>query len=949
MNTLFSISKISALLTLALLTANLAFAATAVLQRGYTPDVAGANLTETVLTPANVTPGNFGRLFSLPVDGNIYAQPLYQPNLNIGGVNHNVLFVATMKDNVYAFDADNPGAPLWAVSYANIIPGSRPVPAFNPGATNTDSIVGPSGILSTPVIDPNSNSLYFVTAAIEADNIVYRLHAVDTRSGAEKFGGPAVITGNVTAGGNRIDFVPRYHAQRPALALANGHVIIAFASHDDWGAFYGWVMSYDAATLAQTGVLNPAATADHGAGIWQSGRPPVVDGNGYVYFITGNGIGSAANPNTADGINNFAESVIKLDPHDLHVVDYFTTYLYDFLDVHDLDMSSSGPTLIPGSNVLIGGGKTGWLFLLDSQNLGHLQDNDAGALQAQAFSAGEIVGGPVVWGRSDAAGGALIYNWSESDALNVWAYDKQRRSIGSAPVATASTQQQRYPGGILALSANGDGQGILWALLNSQGDADARLPPGELRAIDAADVTKVLWNSAANPARDDFGLLAKFVPPVVADGKVFVATASNQVVVYGLLPNNGGATVTAWPPRQPALGGAASYLVKALDAAGAELKANWSVSGLPTGAAGVFQTDAHGRTYLRVSVSAATPSGSYRLFATATVNSQAASQAILLEVGDEATAVAAAAKADSQASPHLAKVAIDGNSNTYWKSLDTAPAADYPHSITLDLGSVKPVAGLSYLPRQDGCVDGTAMQYEVYLSTDNVNWLTQTTGGSFDYGPAWRSYACDSQTFPQVQQISFPVTNARYVKLNALNSVIDGAPWASAAEVKVYVAKINASVSGDYVLATFYDGMVLDVYGQAPASGIGITASQQFYAALGDQQWRLSAAPTPGYYRLSSLSGIAAGQDLALEAAGGSTADGAGLDQWTWSGGAHQQFAFNPVSDGSGSYRISNLNSGLCLDVQNGSYDAGAAIDQKPCYNDLNRRWWLTPANPAIP
>jgi len=926
-----------------------ASADTAVLQRGYTPDVAGANLNETVLTPANVNPASFGRIFSLPVDAAIYAQPLYVPNLSIGGAPHNVVFVATMKDSLYAFDADQPNAPLWAVNYAAAIPGAIPVPVpfFQGVGTNSGNISGPVGIESTPVIDAVTNTMYFVTNTYEIDQFVFRLHAVDITSGAEKFGGPTVINGTFTGSGNTLNFDPSVHNQRTSLTLANGQVIVAFASHNDFGQYYGWIMSYGASTLTMTGIFN-GAPSNHGAAVWQCGRPPAVDSAGYVYLYTGNGFPDTKLP-TADGINNFAESALKLDPKSLKVLDYFTPESYQDMDAQDADLSSSGPSLMPGTNVLIGGGKTGIMYLLNTQNLGQNQTNDTGALQNPTVSyQAEIRGGPVIWSRSAPAGGALVYNWSAGDSLKAFSYNSNTSTISTYPVSTFSGQPLLYPGGMLALSANGDNNGIIWAAINSQGDADTRVAPGELVALNAANLSQELWASTNVPARDDFGLWSKYVPPLVVNGKVFMATQSNQLVVYGLLPTQGAAVVSAWPPQQAALGRVANYIVAALTASGSPTPANWTVTGLPVGAAGNFITDAQGRTVLQVQLGLTTPRGSYRLFATANVNGYLTTQAVLLNVPDASATPIAKATADSQVSPHLAKAAIDGNSNTFWKTLDTAPAPNYPHSITLDLGSVKPVSGVSYLPRQDGCVDGTVMQYEVSLNADGVNWFSQSAGGSFDYGPAWRTFACNQNSFPQIQTISFPVTNARYIMLNVLGSVIDGDPWASAAEVKVYVANGAAPLAGDYTLVARHSGKAMDGLTLAP----GAPVTQESYAVEADQQWRIAASPNPGYYSLTNLASIATGNTLVLDVTGNSGAPGALLELWYPWGGYNQQFKFNPSGDGTGFYTMTNFNTGQCNDVLNISTADGAAIGQWPCANgsyNFNEQWWLTPADPSLP
>ncbi len=796
-----------------------------VLQHGYDTNVSGANLTESILTPSNVSPSTFGRIFSLPVDGSIYAQPLYVPNLTINGSTHNVVFVATMKNIIYAFDADTFGPPLWQVNYSSTaVSGSSPVPITDFVGSNSYNIAGPVGIESTPVI--NANTMYFVTNTLESGNIVFRLHAVDITTGNEKFGGPVVITGSYTLNGNTITFNPGTQNQRMSLTIANGQIIIGFASHEDDSVWYGWVMSYNASTLTQNAVLN-TVPSNYGGGVWQSGRPPAVDSSGYVYLFTGNGM-ELNNLITADGVNNFAESALKLDPTTLKVIDYFTPSNYQYLDANDLDFTSSGPSLIPGANVLVGGSKFGTLYALNTQNLGQMQANDAGALQAiVGASIGEIHGGPTIWNRPAAAGGPLVFNWGAWDTLKVYSFNSTTNNLTQTSATTDGTV---YPGAMLTLSANGNNNGIVWTSLNSQGDADHRQPPGEIRAYDPTNLSQALWTSTAIPARDDLGLWMKWVPPVVVNGKVYVATQSNQLMVYGLLPTSGAPLVTAWPPRKDALGTQANYFVSALSASGSSLTATWSVSGLPTGATGQFLTDSHGRTNLEVllNVNGTTPSGLYPLNLTANVAGNQTTQSVLLNIPGSTAFTPLTAVADSQVSPHISEAAIDANIGTFWKTLDSSTPTTYPHSVSLDLGSTQLISGISYLPRQDGCVDGTALQYEVYLSTDNVNWFTQPAGGSFDYGPAWRSYACDSQTFPQIQKIAFPATSARYVLLNVLGSVEDGAPWASAAELRAYVANTSEpQVALSSSAGTISAGQ--SVTFTATVSGNNPTGTVQFY------------------------------------------------------------------------------------------------------------------------
>jgi hypothetical protein len=767
----------------------------AVLQRGYSTGVINANTAETILTPSNVNETTFGRIFSLPVDGQIYAQPLYVPGVAIPNQGtHNVLYVATMNDSIFAFDADTPGAPLWSVNYASLL-GAAPVPIVNYVATDSLNIAGACGIEGTPVIDPTTLTMYFVTNTLESANVVYRLHAVDITTGAEKFGGPVIISGTFTAGGKTVTFTPLLQNQRVSLTIAKNQVVIGFGSHEDYYGYYGWLMSYDKTSLAQTGVFNAAPTADHGAGIWQSGLPPAVDSSGYVYAFSGNGFAAAGQATAYDGINNFPDSALKLDPgNGLKLIDWFTPANYAYLDANDLDLSSGGPLLLPGTTSLLIGGKDGNAYLLNTQNMGKLQTNNAGALQAfQASPFGGIRTGFAYWARSTAAGGPIAFLWASYDALKAFPFNGTTLAI--APSGSYYLPSDLFPGGELTLSSNGDNAGIIWASVTSQGDADHRMAPGSIVAINAATMSP-LWSSAGNASRDDFGLLAKYVPPLVVNGKVYVASNSHQVVVYGLLPTNA-ATVTAWPMNQAALGGSAAFVVNALSPAGTPQTATWSVTGLPTGANGSFITDSQGQTVLQITAGATTPSGNTIVQATASVNGTQTTQPVMVNFSQTAVAPAAAATADSYYPINPPSFAIDGNQYTYWETLFGATTPNYPHELTIDLGSVQPIYGISYLTRQDGCSNGMIMQYTISLSRDGINF-PEVTGGSFDYGPQWHNFNCAGNSFflPKRMTVTFPTTSARYVQLTGLGSVTDVDPWASAAEVQVFTAATTAATAG---------------------------------------------------------------------------------------------------------------------------------------------------------
>ena len=304
---------------LALLQALSAHAQSPVLQRGYDAGVSGATLSETTLIASKVVPGTFGLVFKLPVDDNIMAQPLYVPNVVINQAAHNVLYVATMNDTLYAFDADVGGAPLWTRNLATAV-GATPVPIAQFAYSGNKNIIGNLGILSTPVIDLSTNTLYAVACTLESNTLVYRLHAVDITSG--------VLRSRLRRGDlghlQHDDFDARNAWQRLSLVLAGNNIVFGFGAlelESTANLYSGWVMAYDKRTLGQTGIFATVTSGNGGAGVWQSGRPPVVDSSGYVYVITGNGY----NGTGYDGVHNFSESILKLDPaNGLALKDWFT-------------------------------------------------------------------------------------------------------------------------------------------------------------------------------------------------------------------------------------------------------------------------------------------------------------------------------------------------------------------------------------------------------------------------------------------------------------------------------------------------------------------------------------------------------------------------------------------------------------------------------------------------
>lgn len=532
----------------------------------------GANLAETVLNVSNVNVTQFGKLFTRSVDGQMYAQPLVVSNVNIPGKGaRNVVFVATMHNSVYAFDADDPAAnsPYWSVNLGPSVPSQD---------TGTGDIQPEIGITATPAVDPSSNTIYVVAKTKESGSYLHRLHALDLSSGQEKAPGPVLISASVPGNGDGnnggvISFNHLVQLNRSALLLLNGRLYVAFGSHGDKSPAHGWILGYDAATLQRTAVFNSTATGWLGT-IWQAGQGMAADAAGYLYLITGNG---AFNYST--GGQDLGQSFVKLSTPNLTVVDWFTPYNYANLNAVDFDLGASGPLLIPGTNLLVGGGKESVFYLLDRSQLGHFNaGGDTQIVQSFTAGAGHIHGSPVYW---NGPGGPFIYLWSEQDRLKQFRFGSV---FQTTPVATSDmTVPPGMPGGMLAISAAGNapGSGILWAA-HPLGDSNPATVPGILRAFDAADVGTELWNSLENAPRDDVGNFAKFCAPTIANGKVYMATFSNRLVVYGLSPT-ACPTITLAPSTLPSATAGTAYNQTVTPSGGAGPYQFNATTGLPPG------------------------------------------------------------------------------------------------------------------------------------------------------------------------------------------------------------------------------------------------------------------------------------------------------------------------------------------------------------------------------
>ena len=525
---------------LALGIAAYSFAQVNVLTANYDNQRSNANLQETTLTPVNVTPKTFGKLGTFPVDGQIYAQPLYASGVQIPGKGtRNVVYVATMHNSVYAIDADAPQSTsaLWQVNFGPSVPSSL---------LNFTDILPETGILSTPVIDLAKQVMYVVADTLENGYPVFRIHALSLADGHEMLSGPVVITATVPGNGaasyfGSVTFDPLLHLQRPGLALANGNVYVCFGSHGDGGDYHGWMLGYDASNLQRRVSLINLSPQGAGGSIWQSGRAPAIDPNGNLFVATGNG--------DFDGSSNFSESVLKFSS-DLKVLDYYTPSDWANLNGHDWDLGSTGVMLIPGSNALLTGAKSGLLYLITG-SMGHLGSNNTSAVQSiQA----------VKWGMFDFAlwnnsKGPIVYVKEPFGVLR--AFQISGGKLAADVLAENNPIVPSMFAGI-AVSANGgnDGTGIVWETTGSSSQAD-----GILHALDASDISKELWNSTMVPDRDPLGRFAKFVAPTVVNGRVYAPTFSNALVIYGLLANG---NVDNGPPQITAVANGASFVSDAV-------------------------------------------------------------------------------------------------------------------------------------------------------------------------------------------------------------------------------------------------------------------------------------------------------------------------------------------------------------------------------------------------
>ncbi len=498
----------------------------------------GQNLQEYALTPTRVSGGKFGKVWSCSVDGDVYAQPLYVANFAIGGGTHNVVFVATQHDSVYAFDADAANCmTYWTIHLVGA--GVSSVPASDTGCGDTPTEIGITG---TPVIDPASKTLYFVAKTKENGSYFQRLHRVSLATGAEQSGSPATIT----AAGGGTPFDPLINNQRPALALTAGNVYVGWASHCDIGPYAGWLMSYDAGSLAQISVFDVTPMSTNGeGGIWMSGGAPAIDTGGSMYLSTGNGSFAYTNnsPMPVPANIDLSMSFLRINPVNLAVQDFYTPEAEASWNGSDLDISSSGVTVLPDGigpsghpNLLVGSDKQAHLWLLDRSNMGGFNtmgNNTVQYLLLNAPNCGQkcVFSTPAYYNGTVYIGNSSGYVMALPLTNGLFGVNSQN---GQAVTSSRSADFYGFPGPTPMISASPNGGAVVWVLDTSNNGTDgSSLGAAILRAYDASNLATKLYSSATLPA-DAAGNAVKFTVPVIANGHVYVA-GSHQLTVYGPL------------------------------------------------------------------------------------------------------------------------------------------------------------------------------------------------------------------------------------------------------------------------------------------------------------------------------------------------------------------------------------------------------------------------------
>ncbi len=552
----------------------------------------GANQQEYALTTTTVANATFGKLFSCTVDGAIYAQPLWVPGVAIAGATHNVLIVATQHDGLFAFDADaSPCVTLWQVSLIDTMHGGTtgegPIVWTDVGYCFGD-VYPEVGVTGTPVIDPTTKTIYVVSASeipgVNSGNCsrpsgsyFHRLHAIDLLAGGEKFSGPTTVAASVVgtgdgSSGGMVSFTSQLQHNRSGLALNAGTVYVPFSAHEDATPYHGWLFGFSASDLSQLpSVFNTTPNGMNGAdgGIWGGGGTPAIDSGGYIYVATGNGVFDQSSGFVME--NDYGDSVLKLQAQPgatangsgLTLIDYFTPYDQYCLEIYDTDLGSGVPVLLPDqtsgglpTHLVTHVGKEGTVYLINRDAMGNyagLADTSCSGSNSQIVQSfngpGGLWGTPAFWQNGLYYAGFFYPNIP--NPLTVFSFNPTTGVFNTTP-GSQSVNTFGFPTTSPSVSSQGATNGIAWAIdaslygyasPNAAGGiscSTSPLPaacsgPAILHAYDATNLASEIWNSS-QVASDVAGNAVKFVPPTVANGKVYVGTRT-EVDVYGLLSN----------------------------------------------------------------------------------------------------------------------------------------------------------------------------------------------------------------------------------------------------------------------------------------------------------------------------------------------------------------------------------------------------------------------------
>jgi len=520
------------------------------------------NPKERVLTTSNVKAGSFGKLFTRPVDGQVFAQPLYVGGVSVGGVSgKNLVYVATEHNSIYAYDADDlrtSAPPVWQKNYGPSLP----------AADTGCGLLSPEiGITATPVIDLPQKTMWFTSRHKENGRVLHRLHAVDIATGAEKPNSPVEITAQApgngdTSVGGVIRFDPLKQMQRPGVLKVGDRIYLGFASQCDRGPYHGWLMSYDASTLQQKSVLNTTPNGGEG-GIWNGGVGLNADEAGDIYFPAAD-IYPSATSNPFNGAGNLGNSLVRVKDTGsaLAVQTTFTPFDTRTWAPRDLSLGPMGGILIPGTQLYVAGDKRGVIFVVDRQNMGGSADQDAQIVQKFQGTERGMWGGAAYYKKG---AGGFYYLWGPGDRLKAYRFDGAQ--FQTPPMVNTSVVAG-YPGGALSVSSDNENNGsaILWTVRGKRTSPGLASSAGDgvLTAFDATDVTRQLWSSD-DSSPDSLGAIAKFAPATVANGRVFIGGAAGRLVVYGL---HNGNPIDAGP-AEPDAGQATPDASTAVDASGA--------------------------------------------------------------------------------------------------------------------------------------------------------------------------------------------------------------------------------------------------------------------------------------------------------------------------------------------------------------------------------------------